>query len=269
MGVFRLLYDWIGDRVFAREIKVTDQDYDESDVSPYYSAPLVRYSGQPGGGKTFDMTRIALYGGFKHRIPTFVQDTKGDIAIYHERIMESLRDKKDVLSSKKLDYLKNKVRFSDRRDGAEMMAVISIIESRLKKSKERSPTMNLIVDEAGTLQIANGDKFWNIASTLRNNVIICHASSHREAGDGGISALGREATRAVVLYPQYERTDYFGVEATQTSIPLSKEKVFIDSIDRKLKKFTLADGAESIKEGSIPEVLIHPVNPTRVKEMLI
>ena len=42
MGVFRLLYDWIGDRAFAREIKVTDQDYDESDVSPYYSAPLVR-----------------------------------------------------------------------------------------------------------------------------------------------------------------------------------------------------------------------------------
>jgi hypothetical protein len=269
LGAFKLLYDWVGDRIFAREVRITDQDYDESDVSPYYSAPLVRYSGQPGGGKTYDMTRMALYGGFRHRIPTFVQDTKGDIGIYHERILESLRDKKDVKSRKKLDYLENKVRFSTRSDGAEMIAVIQIIENKLKKTKERSPTMNLIVDEAGTLQIGNGIRFWNLASTLRNNVMICHASSHREAGDGGISALGREATRAVVLYPQYERTEYFGVEAIKTSVPLSKEKVYIDSIDRQLKTFTLADGDEPIVDGSVPEVLIHPVNPTRVKKMLI
>jgi len=269
MGAFLLLTSKA--RAWWESFKENNQedDFSEDDASPFFTNPLVRWSGQPGQGKTFDMSRAGLYGGYYYRLPTFVQDAKGDIAIYRNRIIATLEKRKDKASLKKLDYLKNKVRISNRSDGGDLKATVDHVFNKMAGKSQKYPTINLIVDEGGALQFDNEQSFWNIASTFRNIGANCHVTTHREGGDGGIGPLGREATRAVVIYSQYSMTEFFGIKVEQFSKALSTEKVYIDCVDRKFKKFHLPESDKPIKPGMIPEVIIHPVNATRIENMAI
>lgn len=269
MGLFMRIYSnakaW-----YDTQYNQEDEDnVDDTEASPYYTNPLIRWSGQPGQGKTFDMARCGFYGGFTYRLPTFVQDAKEDISIYRKRIIASLENRKDKMSLKKLDYLQNKVRISNRSDGADLKATIDYIHNKMAGKSQKYPTINLMVDEGGALQFDNDRNFWNLASTFRNIGANCHVTTHREGGDGGIGPLGREATRAVVVYSQYAMTEFFGIKVERFGKALSEEKVYIDAVDRKYQTFTLPPIDKPIKDGMIPEVIIHPVNATRIKKMLI
>jgi len=74
----------------------------------------------------------------------------------------------------------------------------------------------------------------------------------------------------VVIYPQYEEPEFFGVKIPNDKIskPMDKKKWYIDSVDRIPKSFIMPDAEDKIPEDAIPEVLTHPVNVTRIKKML-
>ena len=110
-----------------------------------------------------------------------------------------------------------------------------------------------------------------IASTFRNDGILCDVTTHREKGIGGVPAIAREATRAVIVYPQYEDPEFFGVKIPPENVtrPMSNKKWYIDSVDRIPKSFEMPDAEDPIKDGMIPDVLTHPVNVTRIKKMRI
>lgn len=250
--------------------KVAYEDQEDS-ASPYFAGPIVRYSGTMGAGKTFDMSRISMYAGFEHRLPIFAQDPKGDFALYHSRILSTVSGRKDIRSRKLADYLRNKVRISNRKDGVEMLDVINYIHDKMSGKEIRYPTLQLVVDEGGTLSFDNGENFWMIASTFRNDGILCDVTTHREKGIGGVPAIAREATRAVIVYPQYEDPEFFGVKIPPENVtrPMSNKKWYIDSVDRIPKSFEMPDAEDPIKDGMIPDVLTHPVNVTRIKKMRI
>lgn len=275
MGIFARLLSKVRGEADDLNLDFNEEE-DQEKPQPEFAMPLVRFSGGPGGGKSFDMIRIGTYAAFHYRYPVIVQDTKGDLTVYINQMIDTLSKKKTKLAEKKIAFLKDNKRFKVIREmnGLTMFAIVKEIQDRSSKMKERRPSCYLIVDEAGTLrdntrrdEKNTSIEFWNIAATFRNAGILCYATSHRELGDGGVPPLARETTRAVVLYSAYDEVNYFGVDIDQalTTKPLSKEKVFIDCIDRKLKTFSLDNGP--IAEGQIPEVLIHPVNVTRIKKM--
>lgn len=249
-----------------------DSNTQEEDIgevpNPQFSQPLVRYSGQPGTGKSNDMYRIGMLSGFHYRMPVFVQDTKGDLSKYHKSLIRSLERRDDVVSKKKLDFLRNKVRFVVQDyEGKVMLDTIKLIQDRVARDEAYTHSL-FIVDEAGTLRVNGGESFWFVASTLRNAKILCKATSHRESGEGGVPPIAREATRAVVVYSQYDRVEFFGKEIERVSVPFSAERVYIDSVGRTEKTFSIGNNDTPIKVENIPECLIHPVNSTRVEKFL-
>lgn len=258
------LLDWL----FKSKDEDSDEDYE--DPSPYFMSPLIRISGQPGTGKTLLMGRLGLYSGFTYRLPVFVQDTKGEIKRYVNTIVKTLEPKKDNRSKKKVDYLQNKVEFSFKDDGSEMLARIKKIQKQRVNSSDNSPSAIFIVDEAGTLRRNGGEEFWFVASTLRNIGVTALVTCHREVGEGGVPPIAREATRAVILFPQYKDPEFFDVKIPNDQIPpgISNKRAYIDSVERKVKYFEMPDTDEEIKEDTIPEVLIHPVNTTRIKKLV-
>lgn len=247
----------------------SDDEEEYEEPSPYFMSPLIRISGQPGTGKTMFMARIGIYAGFHYRLPIFIQDTKGEIKRYVDTMKETLSKDNSIKSKKKVDYLKSKVRISYDDDGREMLDTIRYITKVRSKQKVNYPSMYFIVDEAGTLRKNGGEEFWFLASTLRNIGATAFATCHREVGEGGVPPIAREATRAVVLFPQYTDPEFFDVKINNKDIPpgLGNKRAYIDSVDRVVKYFYMPDNDEDIKDDTIPEILIHPVNTTRIKKL--
>lgn len=260
------ILDWL----LEDKEKKQEEEEEYEDPSPYFMSPLIRISGQPGTGKTMFMARIGFYAGYTYRLPIFVQDTKGEIKSYQENIIRNLENKKDNRSKKKLDYVKNKITFSYKDDGSEMLAVIRKIQKMKTVSRDKSPSLYFIVDEAGTLRRNGGEEFWFLASTLRNIGATALATCHKEVGEGGVPPIAREATRAVVLFPQYKDPEFFDVKISNADIPpgLGNKRAYIDAVDRKVNYFDMPESDDVIKPDTIPETIIHPVNTSRIKRLV-
>lgn len=227
--------------------------------NPRYFGSVIAANGQPGSGKSFLLCKIAFTAAVRHRLPLIMQDTRGDLSVYHRAAIKTLEGKSDRDSVLKLDFLKDKSRCKilNDRSGSQFLSLLEHYSSESAKEVNRTPKAYVLVDEGGVLR--RGDEsFWDISSGFRNSGITAYTSVHK---DTDISRVGRQCLRAVILQRPYEgEVEFFGVTilANECSPPMSSEVTYIDSFDRELHHF-------NIDTDVIPECITHPVQPTRVK----
>lgn len=226
--------------------------------SPRHFGSVIALNGQPGSGKTFLACKLIFSAGFRYRLPIILQDTRGDLKVYHKAAIKTLESKSDKASQLKLSFLKDSSRckiLSDK-TGDQFLSLLQHYSKVSSKETVRVPKAFVLVDEGGVLR--RGDEgFWDIASGFRNSGITAYTSVHK---DTDISRVGRQCLRAVILQRPYEGSvEFFGVEipASECSPPMSDTVTYIDSYERTVKRFDIA-------KDNIPECLIHPVQPTRV-----
>ena len=228
-------------------------------ANPAYFGSVIALNGQPGSGKTFLACKLIFSAGFRHRLPIILQDTRGDLAVYHAAAIRTLERKSDRISELKLSFLRDKQRckFLRERDGSGFLALLEHYSKVSSKEVNRTPKAYVLIDEGGVLR--RGDEgLWDIAAGFRNSGITAYTSVHK---DTDISRVGRQSLRAVILQRPYEGSvEFFGVDidAMECSAPMSNTVTYIDSLKRELVRF-------DIEKDQIPEVLTHPVQPTRVK----
>lgn len=229
--------------------------------NPAFFGSVIAANGQPGTGKTYLLFRLVCTAGFKHRLPVILQDTRGDLSVYHAAAIRSLAGKTDKVSRLKRDFLTDKSRFVILNDasGESFLSLLSSYYKASAREVNRTPKAFALVDEGGVLRRGE-ETFWDISSGFRNAGITAFTSVHK---DTDISRVGRQCLRAVILQRPYEGTvDFFGKEipAEDCSPPMSDIVTYIDSLNREVLRF-------DITKEQIPECLTHPVQPTRVKEM--
>jgi hypothetical protein len=226
--------------------------------NPRYFGSVIAANGQPGSGKTFLVCKLAFTASFRHRLPLIMQDTRGDLSVYHRAAIKTLENRSDAVSKLKLELLRDKSRckiLTDR-NGESFLALLEEYSRQSSKEVNRTPKAYALVDEGGVLR--RGDEsFWDISSGFRNSGITAYTSVHK---DTDISRVGRQCLRAVILQRPYEgEVEFYGVTipAGECSPPMSNTVTYIDSFDRTIKRF-------DINTDSIPECLTHPVQPTKV-----
>lgn len=232
---------------------------DSHPPNPALFGSVIAANGQPGSGKSRLLSKLVFTAGFRHRLPIIIQDTRGDIAVYHEAAIRTLEGKRDAASVQKLSLLRDKSRcriLSDR-TGDSFIALLEHYAKQSSKEVNRTAKAFAFVDEGGVLR--RGDEgFWDISSGFRNSGITAYTSVHK---DTDISRVGRQCLRAVILQRPYEGSvEFFGVtvDAMDCSAPMSDEVTYIDSFRRVVTRF-------NIERDPIPVTLTHPVQPTRVE----
>lgn len=228
-------------------------------ANPRYFGSVIAANGQPGSGKSFLLCKVAFTAAIRHRLPLIMQDTRGDLSVYHRAAINTLEGKSDRASALKLDFLRDKSRCKILidRSGSQFLSLLEHYSTVSAKEVNRTPKAYVLVDEGGVLR--RGDEsFWDISSGFRNSGVTAYTSVHK---DTDISRVGRQCLRAVILQRPYEgEVEFFGVTipAGECSPPMSDTVTYIDSFDRELHRF-------NIETDNIPECLTHPVQPTRVK----
>ena len=240
----------------------SSQRHEETaEPNPAFFGSVIAANGQPGTGKTYLLSKLIFSAGFRHRLPIILQDTRGDLAVYHRAAIVSLEGKNDRVSRQKLEFLRDKERckFLRDRDGSGFLSLLEHYSRVSQKEVNRTAKAYVMIDEGGVLR--RGDEgLWDIASGFRNSGITAYTSVHK---DTDITRVGRQCLRAVILQRPYEESvSFFGVDvpAMECSPPMSDVVTWIDSFHRVVSRF-------DIGTQSVPEVLTHPVQTTRVKSL--
>lgn len=235
-------------------------DIDIPPPNPKFFGSIIAAVGQPGTGKTYKLVRLAYKSAWVNGLPLIVQDTNGEVTIYHEKLIKGFEGKTDTLSQKKLEWLKSTshVRIFNQNETDWFQAKFKAYERKARKAKIRVPEVVFLIEEGGKLRHDQED-FWSLARKFRNIGAHCYTSIHK---DTDITRSGRQCLRVVILDRPYEKEiEFFGVTipAMECSPPMSDDVTFIDSYSREIQHFNMVTEWDNI-----PDVLIAPVQPTNV-----